>query len=205
MSILRTSRLLLVAATEELLEAELQSREALGAALQGEVPESWPPELYDADAVRWTMDWLSSHPGDARWSLYYILEAASESGLDHRLAGVAGYKGAPDENGVVEIGYGIVAEARRRGYASEAVRGLLAHAFADERVRCVIAHTLPELAPSIGVLLGTGFAYDGLGNDRHEPTAIRYVLPRARYAELVAAGPNYPAEWPAESTRPLST
>lgn len=111
MSILRTPRLLLIAATEELLEAELTSREALGAALQGEVPESWPPELYDADAVRWTRERLASHPEDGAWSLYYILEEGSGFDLGRRLAGIAGYKGAPDENGIVEIGYGIVTEA----------------------------------------------------------------------------------------------
>lgn len=205
MSILRTPRLLLIAATEELLEAELTSREALGAALQGEVPESWPPELYDADAVRWTRERLASHPEDGAWSLYYILEEGSGFDLGRRLAGIAGYKGAPDENGIVEIGYGIVTEARRRGYASEAVRGLVGQAFAADRVRTVIAHTFPDLAPSIGVLLSTGFVYDGLGNNPHEPTAIRYVLPRVRYAQLVAAGIDCAAEGPAEPMRPLST
>jgi RimJ/RimL family protein N-acetyltransferase len=205
MTILRTARLFLVPATAELLEAELTSRATLGAVLGGEVPESWPPELYDADAVRWTIDWLASHPEDAAWSLYYILESRSPSVLHPRLVGIAGYKGAPDEEGAVEIGYGVVTEARRRGYATEAVRELLARAFAGERVRTVIAQTLPELAPSIGVLVGTGFVYDGLGSDLHEPTAIRYVLPRKRYAELVAAGPRYPTGDSSHLTRSFPT
>ena len=144
MTILRTARLVLVPATAGLLEAELTSRLALGLALGAEVPESWPPELYDADAVRWTIDWLASHPGDGAWSLYYVLESRSASGNRSRLVGIAGYKGAPDGNGAVEIGYGVVVESRRRGYATEAVRELLAHAFADERVRTVIAQRCPS-------------------------------------------------------------
>lgn len=189
MTILRTSRLLLLQATPHALEAELDSREALGAALSVEVPDGWPPELYDADAVRWTIAWMAEHPEEIAWSLYYVAEAAPiDSSKRPRLVGVAGYKGGPDIQGVVEIGYGIVAERRRRGFASEAVRALIAHAFLDPRVATVTAHTLPELIPSIGVLRATGFAYDGAGNDPHEPTAIRYVLPRARYEEVLAGG-----------------
>jgi hypothetical protein len=48
----------------------------------------------------------------------------------------------------------------------------------------VIAHILPELVASIGVLRSTGFSFDGPGNDPHEPAAIRYVLPRERYEQL---------------------
>lgn len=181
MTILRTPRLLLVPATPEALRAELVAPSALGDVLDIEVPASWPPELYDADAVRWTLGFLIDHPEERLWSLYYVAESTERSGDRPRLVGLAGYKGAPDEHGLVEIGYGIVPECRRRGYASEAVRALLASAFADARVRAVIAHTLPELAPSIGVLRSTGFAFDGQGNDPHEPTAIRFRLARSDY------------------------
>lgn len=186
---LRTPRLVLFPATTEVLEAELASPEALGRILDVDVPASWPPELYDADAARWAIRWLADHGDEADWCLYYV--AATPTGLaDCRpaLVGVAGYKGAPDVAGVVEIGYGVVPEQRRRGFASEAVRALLARAFADPRVTAVTAHTLPGLDASIGVLRGTGFAHDGPGNDPHEPTAIRFVLSRDRYdASLPAA------------------
>lgn len=188
MSGIRTERLILFQATPETLGAELVSREALGAALGADVPASWPPELYDADAVRWTINWLAQHPENADWSLFYIAESLAERGSRPAIVGVAGYKGAPDERGVVEIGYGIVPESRRRGFASEAVEGLLARAFADERVNTVVAHTLPELVASIGVLRSTGFSFEGPGNDPHEPAAIRYVLPRERYDELYRGG-----------------
>lgn len=186
MRVLRTARLLLIQPTISALEAELHSREALGEALAAEVPESWPPELYDADAVRWTIKWLAEHPEQTDWSLYYVAEAADGSHPRPQLVGICGFKGCPDTEGVVEIGYGIVPQRRRRGIASEAVRALLAHAFGDPGVTKVIAHTLPELTPSIGVLTATGFSYDGPGNDPHEPTAIRYMLSRGRYDELNA-------------------
>ena len=178
---LRTPRLVLIPATTEVLEAELSSPAALGIALDTHVPASWPPELYDADAVRWTLRWLAEHGDDAGWSLYYVATLGAGGDARTALVGIAGYKGAPDANGVVEIGYGIVPEQRRRRFASEAVRALLTRAFADPRVTAVIAHTLPGLDASIGVLRGTGFSFDGSGSDPHEPTAIRFVLPRDRY------------------------
>ena len=51
MTILRTPRLLLIAATPESLRAELVAPAALGDVLGVEVPPSWPPELYDAVRV----------------------------------------------------------------------------------------------------------------------------------------------------------
>jgi ribosomal-protein-alanine N-acetyltransferase len=204
MTVLRTPRLLLLQVTRRSLEAELISREALGIALSVTVPDSWPPELYDADAVRWTIAWLAEHPEEVAWSLYYVVKLSAESSNVPGVVGVVGFKGSPDSDGVVEIGYGVVPKHRRVGLASEAVRALLARAFADPRVTTVIAHTLPELTASIGVLRTTGFAYDGAGNDPHEPTAIRYVLPRARYDRLLADSALRSGS-PAAATRPFTT
>ncbi|WP_406012213.1 GNAT family N-acetyltransferase [Streptomyces sp. NBC_00984] len=44
---------------------------------------------------------------------------------DGRVIGGMGFHGAPDENGNVTIGYGLVPSARGMGYASEALRALL--------------------------------------------------------------------------------
>jgi [ribosomal protein S5]-alanine N-acetyltransferase len=73
------------------------------------------------------------------------------------------------------VGYGVVRDHQRRGYASETVRGLVGHAFALPEVHRVIAETLPELTPSIGVLEKCGFRFIGEGS---EPGVIRYELSR---------------------------
>ena len=205
MNAIRTPRLILIPATAESLSAELISPRALGELLGCDVPASWPPELYDADAVRWTLTWLAEHPDQLEWSLYYVAEVPPAPNDHARLVGVCGYKGGPDPAGEVEIGYGIVPERRRRGFASEAVRGMLARAFADPRVTSVIAHTLSELAASIGVLQTTGFLFDGPGNDPQEPAAIRFVLSRAHYEESTVA-PRTAGALPAlRPTRPSVT
>jgi RimJ/RimL family protein N-acetyltransferase len=180
MPTLRTPRLLLIPATPATLAAELVSAAALGESLGVGVSASWPPELYDADAVRWTLNAFEDGRCAPGWCLYYFAECADAAG-ETRLIGVGGFRGEPTEDGVVEVGYGVVPESRRRGYAREAVDGLVGWAFDDSRVSRVIAHTLRHLAPSIGVLTSAGFTYVGPHADAGEPDAVQYELGRSAY------------------------
>ena len=62
-----------------------------------------------------------------------------------------GLKGPPDAEGLVEIGYSVLETHQRRGYATEAVRALIA--WAKERgAKRIAAETLPELLPSQRVM-----------------------------------------------------
>jgi [ribosomal protein S5]-alanine N-acetyltransferase len=167
---IRAERLDLVPATPALVRADLAGREALAEALGAEVPESWPPELFDEPALRYTLEKLEAGPEQAGWWLYYVVLREGPV-----LVGVAGYKGPPAA-GAVEIGYSVVPERRRRGYAAEASAALVARAFERADVERVIAETLPELVPSIGVLERLGFRFVGEGS---EPGVIRYALERA--------------------------
>jgi ribosomal-protein-alanine N-acetyltransferase len=171
-----TERLVLVPATPESTRAALAGPRELGSSLGAGVPASWPPDYLDVASFEYTLDRLAGDPDQAGWWLHFVLLEAPAS--DRTLIGSCGYKGPPSVDGTVEIGYGIVAEHRRRGYASEATRGLLAHAFANPAVRRVIAETLPELLPSIGVLEKCGFRLIGEGS---EPGVIRFELARAAY------------------------
>ena len=94
------------------------------------------------------------------------------------LAGTAGFKGKPDENGEVEIGYSIIPELHRRGIATEAIKLLIGHAFANLNVRRIKAETLPRLIPSIGVLLKCGFTQTGEGFDPEEGKTLLFALDR---------------------------
>ena len=181
---IRTLRLDLVLAGEPQLRAELESRAALAASLACEVPASWPPEFYDADAVRYSLDWLLKHPSDAEWGFYYFVERAA-TGARPIVVGAGGFKGPPARNGAVELGYSIVPERRRRGYATEATRGMLAFAFASPNVQTVVGQTLTTLPASIGVLEKAGFEFAGAGDDPHAPPGeqvIRYAITRQQWS-----------------------
>lgn len=175
--VIATERLELVPATPASTRAALEGESALAAALGVFVPATWPPEFLDPPALEFTVRRLREGPEQAGWWLHFVV---LPHGADSRtLIGSAGYKGPPSPDGTVEVGYGIVADHQRQGYASEAVRGLLAHAFAIPAVQRVIAETLPELTPSIGVLRKCGFRLIGEGS---EPGVIRFELTRADYS-----------------------
>lgn len=174
-----TNRLMLVPATVQLMVAEMNGRAALAQGLGAEVPESWPPEFHDMAALTHTLWQLRRHPQEAGWWLHYFVRR-EEEGAPRLLIGAGGYKGAPDAEGTVEIGYSILPEYRRQGFATEATRGLIAHAFRRSEVKQVVAETLPELYPSIGVLKKCGFSLEGPGS---EEGAIRYRLTRQAYEQ----------------------
>jgi ribosomal-protein-alanine N-acetyltransferase len=166
---IRTARLKLIEASAGLLYAAIEGREPLARALGASVPETWPPQFLDDDALRYTIDRLAMGREQEGWWMYFIVK-------DGAVVGTAGYKGPP-VSGVVEIGYGIVSDQQRQGLATEAARALIAHAFEDPRVTHVIAETLPELIGSIGVLRNCGFK--GPARDGSEPGVIRFELARS--------------------------
>jgi [ribosomal protein S5]-alanine N-acetyltransferase len=171
---IRTSRLEIVPATPERLRAALAGPEALGAVLQAIVPATWPPEFLDAPALEWVLAQLARFPGHEGWWMYFLLRPMADG--SRVLVGSGGYKGPPTSDGTVEVGYGVVSDHRRQGLASEAAEALVERAFADSRVRRVIAETLPELVGSIGVLRRCGFTLLGEGS---EPGVIRFERRRA--------------------------
>ena len=182
-AVIRTPRLDLIPATPGMLRAELVSQAALAERLGLDVPVGWPPGEYDEAAIRWVLPKLEEPGARLEWWFYYVvrravLESLETPEIPAALVGSAGYKGPPDESGTVEIGYSVLPAEQRRGYASEAAGGLVAHAFAHPGVRRVIAQTLPHLVPSIGVLDKCGFRLVGPG---FEEGAILFELLRTNW------------------------
>ena len=170
-----TPRLELMPTTLDQVQAELRAPEELGWLLTADVPESWPPELYDKAAAEYTLARLGEGSEQAGWWLHYIVLKSTRS-RRRTLVGSCGFKGPPTADGTVEIGYSVLPDFRRQGYATEAAQGLISHAFAHPEVALVIAETLPDLLPSLGVLRKIGFGYVGEGS---EPGVVRYELRRA--------------------------
>jgi len=82
---------------------------------------------------------------------------------------------APDAEGRVLIGYGVLPEFRRRGYAAEALGGVVEWAFRDPRVQTVFGDTYPDLTASIRTMERNGFRHVGAGT---EEGTIRYAIVR---------------------------
>ena len=174
MPALTTSRLRLVPATPALVDIELADQDRLAEELDVDLPADWPPKHHDAERLGITRKALEA-PDAAGWWLHYIV--LMDDAVRPTLVGVAGYKGPPSA-GVVEIGYSVVASWQRRGLATEASRALVEAAW-QRGAMVVLAHTLPQLEASIGVLRKLGFA----PADSHEPGVLAFAL-RASDREL---------------------
>lgn len=167
---LTTPRLRLFAATAEAVRAELTDVSRFAALLAAEVPASWPPGEYDADAQRFFLEQLEARPALAGWLGWYAVRPA-EAARPATLIGAAGYFGPPSDTGEVELGYSVCPEWRGRGYATELATALAQHAAAQPGVTRVLAHTTRENPASVLVLERSGFVAAGAGR---EPGQLRF-------------------------------
>jgi [ribosomal protein S5]-alanine N-acetyltransferase len=171
---LSTPRLLLVPVTLTTIDAELEDRKRLAQLLRAEIPAGWPPPLNDESTMRWTRQNLVANPDNSGWGTwYFLLRRESRAPI---LIGVGGFKGHFVAPGACEVGYSVMEEHQRHGYASEAVTALVAWAFGHPEIERVLAHTLTELAPSIRVLEKNGFVHVP---EPLEEGAIMFELKRA--------------------------
>ncbi|MFD1356985.1 GNAT family N-acetyltransferase [Fictibacillus halophilus] len=89
------------------------------------------------------------------WGVWFVIE--KETG---KIIGDIGFKGKPVDQ-TVEIGYGIIPSAQGKGYATEAVKGIIDWALSTKLVRKVVAECLEDNIASIKVLEKLGFERTG--------------------------------------------
>jgi RimJ/RimL family protein N-acetyltransferase len=158
-----------VAATLEIVTADLHRRDELPSLLQARIGAGWPPPLVDVAAMQQLKHSLVTNPVPGGWtSWYWILRRP------RTVIGLSGFKTKP-VNGAVEIGYSLVPQLQRRGLAAEAIAAMVAWAFANG-AELVFAETLPELVASQRVLLKNAFRCVGEGS---EPGVIRFERRRS--------------------------
>lgn len=104
--------------------------------------------------------WLEHDPTLLGWGLWLLKHRA-----DQIVIGSAGFKGKPDFNGQIEIGYGISATYRRRGYTFEAAQALVNWAFMHPTVRRITAECLIDNAGSARILEKLGMLRVGIEGD----------------------------------------
>ena len=165
---LSDGRLLAVAGTAELMELELAHDRRVFTLLQAPPPPSWPPDLNDDDSFGHFHNALRKDPQARSWGLYYLIDLDA----GRRLVGCGGFVAPPDDTGTVEIGYSVLADYRRQGYATGLCRMLIDYAFKDPRVKAMIANTYPHLAASIGVMEKCGMAF----KSKNANGTVTYVL-----------------------------
>jgi RimJ/RimL family protein N-acetyltransferase len=105
------------------------------------------PREDDQDAAR-----MFLRAPDSVFGSWFVV--ARESG---EVIGTIGFFGPPDADGTLMVGYGLVASARQRGYATEALRALVGYGLAGPAVVRIVADPDLDNLASHRVLEKAGF------------------------------------------------
>jgi ribosomal-protein-alanine N-acetyltransferase len=111
----------------------------LGATFEADWPHA---ELLDVLPLQ-----ADALPSAEPFGIWVMIELETET-----VVGDIGFFGPPDADGSVEIGYSVVPDRRRRGYATEAAHSLVGWALQQPGVRRVVAGCEPDNEPSIRTL-----------------------------------------------------
>jgi RimJ/RimL family protein N-acetyltransferase len=96
------------------------------------------------------------------------------------VVGGAGFHAAPDENGMVEVGYGVDPAHRRRGYARAALLLMIDRARSDPSVRVFRVTVSPENTASLGLVAQLPFVEVGEQWDDEDGLETIFEMPVAR-------------------------
>ncbi|MDV2991059.1 MAG: hypothetical protein N4J56_000713 [Chroococcidiopsis sp. SAG 2025] len=77
--------------------------------------------------------------------------------VGNAIVGTVSFKSLPEDEGSVEIGYGIISSQQRRGFVTKAVELFLKEALSTNKIQTVIAHTDLSNKASCRVLEKNGF------------------------------------------------
>jgi [ribosomal protein S5]-alanine N-acetyltransferase len=170
---IKSERLELISSSAAHIRIELETPELLAEKLNARVSKHWPSGEYDRDAMLFFLSCFEQGGEDANgWYGWYVIDDDAHTHV-RSLVGAGGYFGPP-ANGTVEIGYSVLPEWQRQGYATELVKALVLHAFSFANIDRIIAHTAPENLASCKVLVANGFQNVGTTDDN-----LRFELCRS--------------------------
>lgn len=167
--------------TSERLELVSMSPEFIAAVLEGDltsaeeligvpIPPGWPREA--ERNLRLRLEQLRRDPALQPW----LLRALVLRGPERQLVGRINFHGAPDEQGVAEVGYTVLPDHRGRGYATEATRALCNWALREHGVRRFRASIAPDNAPSLAVARRLGFRQTGRQWDEEDGEELVFEM-----------------------------
>lgn len=149
---MQTHRIKLINCTHAIMQKALEGDRALAEHLGVTVPDIWTE--FGRGMFEYVLKAIADKPEDAVWWTYLPIYLP-----DNVLVGTCGYKGPPDNEGMVEIGYETAEDYRGNQLATEMAKLLLANALAHPNVKVILAHTLNEHNASTKVLEKCGFKF----------------------------------------------
>ncbi|MCB0375854.1 MAG: hypothetical protein KDD04_08045, partial [Sinomicrobium sp.] len=102
-----SKRIKLIRCDEKLIKLILQGDEYLSKELDIHVPDQWSE--FGKEVFEYILRKMEENPVKLKWSSYLPIEKRIKT-----LLGSCGYKGEPDKEGMVEIGYEVAKDYRNQ-------------------------------------------------------------------------------------------
>ena len=158
---LETDRLELRAITRDLVEAVVAGRRDDAERLVGaRFPDLWPGRALVERAFACPLEKLRCDPEQWLWGAR-VLVTRSMDGAEPLVVGSVVLNGRPNDDGIVEVAYGVDEKWQGHGYATEGTKAVVGWALAQRDVRRVQACTFPWHRSSQRVLEKVGMRHVG--------------------------------------------
>ena len=131
----------------------------------------WLASEYSAHTWRYRAKQAVETPEDLPWITGVLWDDEEQVAV-----GKAGFHGAPDADGMVEIGYAVDPAYRRRGYARAALELAIEHARSEESVRTLRATISPENEASLALIAQYPFVRNGEQWDEEDGLELIFEL-----------------------------
>ncbi|SDJ85655.1 GNAT family N-acetyltransferase [Sediminibacillus albus] len=145
-----TERLQMQTLTIDMMEAVSKGAAALEKTVPYKVSPEWPLDVYQ-QFFPYKIDRFRKFPAENNWEGVIIDKS------ENMIIGDMGFKGGPNGEGIVDIGYSIVPSYRGRGYATEMGKAMVEWALDQPDVKKVMASCDPDNIASIRTLEKIGF------------------------------------------------
>ncbi|HEY1179838.1 MAG TPA: GNAT family N-acetyltransferase [Phytomonospora sp.] len=121
---------------------------------------------------KYRVDLLSEDPSAESWALPQVVLNG-----DGEAVGRGGFHGPPDERGMVEVGYAVDPEHRRKGYATAVLAAMLQRAADAPDAHVVRASISPDNVASLATVAKFGFVHVGELMDDEDGLELLFERP----------------------------
>lgn len=150
MPFIETERLKIITFTVDLMEAFLRGDSEIEKLAPYRAAPEYPLEIYK-QFFKYKIERFRKFPNENEWEGIIIHKN------DNMIMGDMGFKGGPNQEGIIDIGYSIVPSYRGCGYATEMGKAMVNWGLSQPNVKKVIATCDPDNFASIRVLEKIGF------------------------------------------------
>ena len=126
--------------------------------------------------LAWRVPQVKADPSCNKWFVRWIVLKEEKE-----VIGSTSFHGAPDSQGMLEIGIGIESEYQRQGFAKETLLGMWRWAVSFPDVKTFRYTVSPDNAASIAVINYFGFEYKGQQMDEIDGAESIYEMSAADF------------------------